>query len=487
MTRFTPSRRPPARAPRRAWRVGLAGAALVLAGCAAAPAPPRSIAIVGATVIDVARELPEAVQPDMTVVITGERIAAVGPAAGTAIPAGAQVIPGAGRWVVPGLVDGHVHFFQSGTLYTRPDVVDLNAQVPYRDELARTRARLPVTLRSWLASGVTTVIDVGGPRWNFEVRRLAGDSAAAPRVAVAGPLISLVDDAPLDLGDPPILKATTPDEARRLAQQQVAHAPDFIKVWFIHGDAGDLAAEEAIVAAVAEVAHRANIPLAVHATELVVAKAALRAGADYLVHSVEDRPVDDEFIALMKARGAAYCPTLFVTLGYDLALSDQWRATDAEQRLADPQVLAGLHGIADVPRERLPAWVAKALAEQAPAVLSPVMAANLRRVQAAGLGVVMGTDAGNIGTVHGPSVFREMALMHEAGLSPLQVLRSATLNGAAVLRRADRLGRIAPGQWADLLLLEGDPLQDLARLEHAALVFKGGTPYRPDDLMAPAR
>lgn len=468
----------------QAVRAGLA--ALALAGCAAGPAPPRSIAIVGATVIDVARELPEAVRPDMTVVITGERITAVGPAASTAVPRGAQVVAGAGRWVVPGLVDAHVHFFQSGNLYTRPDVVDLNAQVPYRDEVARNQARLPVTLRSWLASGVTSVLDLGGPLWNFEVRRLARASEAAPRVAVAGPLISLVDDAPLDLGDPPIIKVRTPAEARRLAEQQAARVPDVIKVWFIHDEAGDLAAEEAIVAAVAEVAHRANIPLAVHATELVVAKAALRAGADYLVHSVEDKPVDDEFIALMKWRGAAYCPTLFVTLGYDLALSDQWRATEAERRLADPQVLAGLRGIADVPRDRLPAWVAQALAEKTAPVLSPVMAANLRRVQAAGLTVVMGTDAGNIGTVHGPSVFREMALMHEAGLSPLQVLRSATLNGATVLRQGDRLGRVAPGQGADLLLLEGDPLDDLANLARAALVVKGGRAYRPDELVAPA-
>src|SRR5581483_7477676 len=78
-----------------------------------------------------------------------------------------------GKWVVPGLVDAHVHFFQSGNLYTRPDVADFNAVVPYLDEVARNKARLPATFKVWLASGVTSVVDIGGPYWNFEMRRAA--------------------------------------------------------------------------------------------------------------------------------------------------------------------------------------------------------------------------------------------------------------------------------------------------------------------------
>ena len=104
--------------------------------------------------------------------------------------------------MIPGLVDSHVHFFQSGNLYTRPDAADFNAVVPYADEVARNKARLDATFKVWLASGVTGVVDIGGPFWNFDVRDRAAASAAAPRMAVAGPLISMVDRPQLDLGDP---------------------------------------------------------------------------------------------------------------------------------------------------------------------------------------------------------------------------------------------------------------------------------------------
>jgi hypothetical protein len=258
--------------------------AVLLAAALLAPAASRAaedtIAIVGATVIHPERQLPAAVERDRTVIITGNRIARIGPRAATSVPAGALRIDGKRKWVVPGLVDAHVHFFQSGNLYTRPDVADFNAVVPYRDEVARNKARLPATFKVWLASGVTSVVDIGGPFWNFEMREEARKRGAAPRVAVAGPLISMIDRPKLDLGDPPIIKVTTPEQARALVQRELAFKPDFIKVWFIHQPGDDLAAQEAIVKATAEAAHAAGVRLAVHATELDVAKAALRAGAD---------------------------------------------------------------------------------------------------------------------------------------------------------------------------------------------------------------
>jgi imidazolonepropionase-like amidohydrolase len=97
----------------------------------------------------------------------------------------------------------------------------------------------------------------------------------------------------------------------------------------------------------------------------------------------------------------------------------------------------------------------------------------------------MGTDAGNVGTLHGPSVFREMALMAEAGLTPLQVLRSATLNGAKAMRMGDRLGVIATGQLADLVILDADPLADVANLSHAVEVMKDGKLFSPEVLVRP--
>jgi imidazolonepropionase-like amidohydrolase len=108
---------------------------------------------------------------------------------------------------------------------------------------------------------------------------------------------------------------------------------------------------------------------------------------------------------------------------------------------------------------------------------------NLLKVWNAGITVVMGTDAGNIGTLHGPGVFREMELMQRAGLTPLQVLRSATVNGAATMALSD-LGSVAAGKLADLAVLDADPLADVANLSHASLVFRDGHPFTPAELMS---
>jgi imidazolonepropionase-like amidohydrolase len=443
-------------------------------------------AIVGATLLHPELEGDAVIAADSTILVAGNRIVAVGPAAHTRVPHGATVIDAHGKWVIPGLIDSHVHFFQSGNLYTRPDVVDLNSLVPYREEFRRNQARLPQTFRVYLASGVTSVADVGGPFWNFEVREAARANHAAPRVVTTGPLISMVARPQLDLGDPPIIRIESAEAARELVARELARKPDFIKVWYIHREGDDLAAQEAIVRATADAAHAAGVRLAVHATELLVAKSALRAGADYLVHSVQDEPVDEEFIDLARTRHILYCPTLFVTLGYAYALSGLWQPTEAEQRLADPDVLKRLHLPEGTAIERLPERMVKLIEEHREPALPTVAMQNLRTVWNAGITVVMGTDAGNIGTVHGPSVFREMDLMQRSGLSPLQVLKSATVNGALTVAVAD-LGGVAPGKLADLVVLDADPLADLANVSRASYVLRDGRAFRPTELLKPLR
>jgi imidazolonepropionase-like amidohydrolase len=442
-----------------------------------------TIAIVGATLVHPEREGDAAVTPDATIVVEGTHIVAAGPSRSTRVPAGARVIDARGKWIVPGLVDAHVHFFQSGNLYTRPDVADFNASMPYAKEVARNRARLPATFKVWLASGVTSVVDIGGPFWNFEVREAAAKSAAAPRVHVAGPLISMVDRPQLDLGDPPIIKITSPDEARSLVRRELARKPDYIKVWYIHRKDDDLAAQEAIVRATADEAHAAGVRLAVHATDLLVATSALRAGADFLVHSVDDAPVDAEFLALARRNHALYCPTLFVTMGYRYALSGTWKPTEAERRLADPQILAAMGDLERIPKDQVPERVAKLLAAPPDVKASEVMLANLRAVRDAGIPIAMGTDAGNIGTLHGPSVFREMRLMAQAGLSPLEVLRAATVGGAMAMGMEKELGTIDAGKLADLVILDADPRADVANLERIDRVMKDGRLFVPSELV----
>ena len=121
------------------------------------------LAIVGATIIHPERDENFAVQPGGTIIVSGNRISAVGATSSVAVPAGTRVIDGRGKWIVPGLVDGHVHFFQSGNLYTRPDVAGFTEWMPYSKEVERNQSRLPATFKVWLASGVTSVVDVGGP------------------------------------------------------------------------------------------------------------------------------------------------------------------------------------------------------------------------------------------------------------------------------------------------------------------------------------
>ena len=445
------------------------------------------IVIVGATIVHPSQNGAAALEPGATILIEGDRIQLAGAGITLELTQGATIIDGRGKWVVPGLVDAHVHFFQSGNLYTRPDAADFNAVVPYAQEVARNKARLDATFKVWLASGVTGVVDIGGPFWNFDVRDRAAASAAAPRMAVAGPLISMIDRPQLDLGDSPIIRIDSADAARALVAREVARNTDYIKVWFVHQSGDDLAAQEAIVKAAGDAAHAAGKRFAIHATELPVAKAALRAGADLLVHSVFDQPVDDEFIALLKQRSALYCPTLFVVQGYPLALSNQWRATPEEVKRADPEILAAMDDLNEMPADKRPERVSKLMADAKPPDPPRIAMENLKKLSDAGITIVMGTDAGNIGTLHGPSIHREMRLMRQSGLTPLEILRSATTNGVKALGLEGQAGEVAAGMYADLVILDADPLADSANLARVYRTIKGGVVYDPEVLMESIR
>jgi imidazolonepropionase-like amidohydrolase len=456
---------------RRRLLLLVAGLAAVLA-TAPRTALAEGLAIVGATVVD-GHAAPI---PDAVVLVKGDRIQAVGSRAQVALPKGITILDGRGKWVAPGLVDAHVHFFQSASPYTRPDVIDLRRIRPYEREIALLKAALPRTFARYLQCGVTSVVDVGGPFWNFDVREAAARSSIAPRVAVAGPLVSTVDRPQLDIGDPPIVKTTTPDEARALVRRELERKPDLVKVWFVFRPGDDLAVGKSLVAATVDEARKAGVRTAVHATELETARAAVEAGADVLVHSVFDKPVDDAFVDLLKRRDVVYVPTLFVRMGYALVLTGAFTPTPAERRWADTDVLSTFEEVKG--RPELSSWKGRPpSAEQA-----RVASDNLKRLSVAGVAIAAGTDAGNIGTLHGPSIFRELRMMADAGLTPREVLASATAGGARVMGREKDLGAVAPGRLADLLILDRDPLADVANLEAIHRVVKGGRVYTPDEL-----
>lgn len=449
---------------------------------------PRAVIIRNINVIHPEKDHEHMIEPDVSVMIKDGVIAEVG----RTVPEveEGEKIEGTGKWLIPGYVDTHVHFFQSANPYTRPDAVDLRKIVPYEKENSRNHARIQTTLRTWLASGVTSVMDMGGPFWNFQVREVASTLSESPRVLVTGPLFSMVPDPPLELDDPPIIKVSSVDEVRSLAKKQLELKPDYLKVWFISIPGDDLAKQSELVEEVGRIAHEAGIPLAVHATELETAKAAMRCGADILVHSVSNKPVDEEFLQLASEHGIIYEPTIYVPRGYAEVFSRNWAPTADEKRLADPEILAHMQDMeklseADVPERILPVFRSKG--RDLPAQLTSgwkTAELNLMQVWNSGITVALGTDAGNIGTLHGPSIFREMALMHHAGLTPAQILRCATTNGAKAMGLEGKTGRIAAGYCADLVILNSNPLENIENASDISAVIREGKMFSEEELIS---
>src|SRR5207237_6735362 len=151
---------------------------------------------------------------------------------------------------------------------TRPNGADFNNVRPYKNEVAWIKSHLNDTFARYLRCGITSVVDVGGPMWNFEVRKIANSTAKGPRVAIAGPLISSVSREKLDLGDPPIVKIDTPDQAREFVRKLAAQNPDLVKIWSIVDQDHTVRSFRPIVRATIEESHAHKLSGAGHATEL---------------------------------------------------------------------------------------------------------------------------------------------------------------------------------------------------------------------------
>src|SRR5438552_5768046 len=390
----------------------------------------EKVSLVGGMVINPADGK---VLPNATIVINGNKIERVAMGKQDAATLGKQ-IGCAGKFILPGYIDTHVQFFQSADLFTRPDGADFNSVRPYKEEVAWIKSHVDDVFARYIRSGITSVVDGGGPMWNLEVRKKANATAKAPRVAVAGPLISSVSREKLDLGDPPIVKIDTPDQAREFVRKLAEQTPDLVKSWYIVDKDHPVDSCRPIVRATVEESHAHKIRVAVHATELETARAAVEEGADVLVHSVIDKPVDDAFVKLLKDRHTILCPTLVVFERYGRTFANRLNLTPEERAWGNPEVIASLD-VTKIPSDKLPERIKTALTKPDEALgrikkTYDVALKNLKTLEDAGVPIAAGTDAGNIGTIHGPALFREFQLMKEAGLTPMQILQCATANAA---------------------------------------------------------
>jgi imidazolonepropionase-like amidohydrolase len=383
-------------------------------------------------------------------------------------------------------VDAHVHFSQTGWVDGRPDLLDAPALYPYAETARALRANPARWYRAYLCSGVTAVYDVGGHPWTAALPARAEHDSMAPHVRASGPVLTRAPRAALRVDDELYadLPMATSAEARASIATLKAIGASAVSVWYPAPAPANEAELDARLSEVGAAARAAGLELIVHAAELRAAKAALRAGAAMLVHSVEDEPLDDEFLTLLQTTHATYTPTLLVSrdsvrafasiiLGARYPIDDPGRCTDSGT-VAKTATLAPLRvRVRDFKRasERL----LRDLDD--PEGRAAMMADNLRRVRAAGATIVVGSDAGNPLVFHGASIYGELEAMQAAGLSAADLIVMATRNGARAMGRLKDFGTLEAGKLADLLVLAEDPRRDVRAFRSLTHVMRGGRLY----------
>jgi imidazolonepropionase-like amidohydrolase len=401
--------------------------------------------------------------PNAVVMISGSRIIQVGTAATVGPPPEGQVIDARGKFVIPGLADMHNHLGAGGMSFG-----------PQRENYVGNLGRL-------LAVGVTTVFDPGIGEKDFAALKAAAaaDGSRYPRFFGTGPAITVPGGSLGEQGPAP----KTADEARAVVQQMKALNVDAIK---IHRDDLAWASKRTIqpmaldvMQAIIDEAHHLGLRAYVHAPQLARAKEALRAGIDGLMHGIIDEPIDQDFIALMKKNSAVYVPTLgmFEDVA-DVGASAKRQAPYWDQLGLQPpeiyqtftspqgiQLFQSLLSNTGFTKEHL-----------------PMLRANMQQAFNAGIPIVMGSDTGFFGVFLGVATPLEMELMVEGGLKPADVIRAATINAARMIGREKDLGSVEAGKFADLLILDANPLDDIKAVRRVYRVVKGGVVYDPAQL-----
>ena len=412
--------------------VGAAG----LAALAQTPPAPALLVFTNARVL--APDASRFSEPT-TLVVRDGRIERVGAAAPMSPAANVSMVDLAGTFVMPGLVCAHAH------------VSDVQGTAPR----AYTDTNTLRQLRLYARYGVTTVWSLGGEQAPAFTAR---DGQSAPTL----------DRARLFLAGE-IVAAATPEQARARVAAVAASKADIVKIRVDDnlGTARKMTPE--VYRAVIDEAHARGLRVAAHVFYLEDATSLLKAGVDVIAHSVRDRDIDAEFIALMQARRVPYIPTLTREIStFVYASEPAFFADPFFLRHADAAVIAQLREPA-----RQQAMAASKSVQAYKAALD-VAQRNLKRAVDAGVLVAMGTDSGaSAERFQGYFEHLELDYMARAGLTPPQILRAATSAAAEAMQMKDA-GVIAPGARADLLVLDRDPLQDIRHTKSLRAVYVGG-------------
>jgi len=436
----------------------VAGLSLLAALIFTTPADAQTVVLRGARVIDGTGAAP---LDNATIVIREGRIVAVGPSASTSAPNGAEVVDYSGKTIIPGLISAHSHvgIFVGLTA---------SAENYNRDSILRQLKQLE-------AYGVTTVMSLGlnGPLF-YELRpelhagRVPGaDLFGADRgIGVTGGQPSA---AVVPVADNQVSRPDRAEAARLVIREMAARKADMVKIWL--DDAGrSLPAKVTpeVYSAVIDEAHKNGLRVAAHIYDLDDAKAIVRAGVDIIAHGVRDKPVDAEFIDMMKARSVWYVATMVLDYtNFVFAEQPPWMQEPFFQRALHPAVRTLLEG---------PAYRERTLGLPATARNRAAVATNKQNLKAlhdAGIQIALGSDSGVGLRIPGVAEHLELALMVEAGLTSMQAITIATSKTAAALKLDDR-GTLAAGKLADLVVLDADPSSQIANTRKIHAVWHRG-------------
>ncbi len=445
--------------------------------------------ITNVTIIDVVNRK---LIPSQTVTFENNIITKIQPAKTAKFSKNAVIIEGTGKYLMPGMTDSHVHFFQSGGLYARPDAIDLRKEMPYQQENQWVHNNMEDFLRRYVRSGITNVIDAGATTSFLNQKKNFADKDFAPNIYMTGPLLTSWEPKVYEgLGEEePFSLVKTEEEGRLMVQKQLPFNPDFIKIWYII-DAQNAESSarqfQPIAKAIIEEAHKNNLKVAVHATERLTAQLAVESGCDYLVHGVEDEIINSDFVKLLRERKTILCPTLIVADGYHNTFAQNEVFNTYDFKYSNPRQIGSLSDLKHLPDtlsiSRFKSYFRSPEAVASLAKTDSIRGVNLKKLADGGVIIAAGTDAGNIGTMHATSYLKELLAMQKTGMGQWQVLESATINPIKIFNLEKVAGSISVGKRADMVLLDANPIDDLENLKKINLVINKGKLHSPDDLI----